>query len=450
MSEWLLDLIVEAHYSPVTEIIYKYLSIVDICNCLSTCAYGMQLKRDNQEIQWLMEKRKCYKGEYWNETKCLVIPFHASIFEEACFNGYLQAVKWLLPFCYGVVSLQLGLSSALKGGQLRVAKFLYSTGALGRDICIYDIGQTVEINNFSCLDWILQVCVNHENDQTRSYLSILLALGNGNQSFCEKLISHFHPSKDQLERMHFYTQLLESLASRDPLVRINSIQILNGLTWHERDHIIYSLFRYKADLDTCELCLQDMSNGQDLYLITTAMSRRSEEWVQKINNLVFSFCSGNPDRISSVIYSLMQENNIDVFFKYHAKELRGAMCSGRVWFVNYFRDIKLPRTLATPFYLDRHFFAIIESRMQEVWNDGARLYFVFGYFLDSNVLVVMYRPYIIYFLEGLEIQDTEKALHILLDLFKNHLKELHLIARERIYSQLATRLSRELNKIFQT
>ena len=182
----LTSLFLSLQYAPIFDAILQNLSIKDLCYCLSTCKEGINMKNENREIQWLIEKRKNYIPEYSTSICPLKVPFHASVFEEACSLGYLKVVQWLLPFCRGVVSLQLGVQSALKGGQLKVAKYLYKDGGILQKPLLHCVSTS---NNMNCINWVLK---HYNLGEKSGYIDISVLLADAlifkNQSLYNRLL----------------------------------------------------------------------------------------------------------------------------------------------------------------------------------------------------------------------------------------------------------------------
>lgn len=83
------------------------------------------------------------------------MPFFASIFEKACSKGYLDVVRYCLPFCKGVVSLNLGVFSALRGGHLRVAEYIHRGGS--SCLSCQWLFDACRGRNHRCIDWVMEM-----------------------------------------------------------------------------------------------------------------------------------------------------------------------------------------------------------------------------------------------------------------------------------------------------
>ena len=271
----LTALFLSEQYFPVYEDICGRLSIEDLCMCFSTCRRGAVLKRENKQIQWLIKKRQGYVPECKVYQGYMEIPFHASIFEEACSLGYLQVVQWLLPLCRGVISLHWGVISALKGGQLEIVKFLYKDKGVIRkpNLCA-----AFKSGNIDCIYW----CLGHyKPEQILKYynISILLSMCLGNKLLYNQILS-YASEKDRASILKGVE--LISLCTRDDG---ESIERLKSLITHHHDipheyvwmHCLSIMIERDMESDLIAFFLKEIAETSKWWFVGCVLSKGSLE-----------------------------------------------------------------------------------------------------------------------------------------------------------------------------
>ena len=416
------DIIIGYRYAPITYTLYSFLSVKDLCLCLSCCREGLELKRQNSQIQWLIEKRKLHVYEYiLSDGSKLTVPFFASIFEEACAKGYLDVVRYCLPFCKGVISLNHGIYSGLKSGQLQVVKFIYRDGSTL--IGWHWLWKAISGRNSQCINWVIKKLGADIRGFQESYESQLeiLSLLTENKSLYNQFLKLFQPDPNQRDQLIQESRLIY-LSTKCDKESENEFNQLITTDYQERismcckTKICQRLFALGKESNNLFLFMNQIISREDEYseAITRGVERsRSQQWLNKLKRIFPHLPLHNMEIREEYPNSIMGRNDIPMFIDWVENSklsigqcnpfgMEAALCSGRIWFFDYLKRGNIfDSYYAGPFNLDRYFLPLFWNLKSRQLDDDSS-YYVFRLFLPLDCLAPFkFENYALFIIENL-------------------------------------------------
>lgn len=143
--------------------------------------------------------------------------------------------------------------------------------------------------------------------------------------------------------------------------------------------MIHYLFKCRSWSKTCETCM-GKSNEFDhsSLMIKYATMSTDYGWSEKVVSTILSNPSTDPLTIPNTICASMVQNNLELFLKYSSfksvvSKLSCALFSGRMWFVEYFKEWR--DTPILPYYVDEYLLPVVESFIKDWWEDEIKVFF---------------------------------------------------------------------------